>query len=118
MSKIITAAIAAAFAKQGDTSEKEAKDIKIILKLFGGPMTVYIYDQDWSDPEKDGYWAFVDLGDPICAECGYVSLSELMALKIPPFGLPLEHDRFYEGETLAEVEARYDKIRQRMYANQ
>ena len=34
--KIITKAIEAAFAKQGDTSQKEMKDIKIVLKLFGG----------------------------------------------------------------------------------
>ena len=85
--KIITKAIEQAFEKQGDTSQKEMKDIKIVLKLFGGgAFTWYLYEK----LDEDIYMAFVNLGDPEMAEMGTVSLSEIMGVKFPPFGLGVE----------------------------
>ena len=99
--KIITKAIEAAFAKQGDTSQKEMKDIKIVLKLFGGACTWYLYEK----LEDDIYMAFVNLGDPEMSECGTVSMSEIMSIKFPPFGLGVERDKFFDplSRTLEDV---------------
>ena len=91
--KIITKAVEAAFAKQGDTSNKSMAEIKIVMKLFNpqGSGTWYIYEH----VEDDIYMAFVNLGDPICAECGTVSMSELMEYR-GWLGLPLERDMHFD----------------------
>ena len=100
--KIITKEIADAFKKQGYTGNKEAKDIKIILKLFNptGAGTWYLYEQE----DEDIYMCFANLGDPMFAECGSVSMSELMAYK-GRFGLGIERDMHFKpmSKTLQEV---------------
>ncbi len=100
--KIITKAIEQAFEKQGDTSEKSMSEIKIVMKLFGGgACTWYLYEKI----DEDTYMAFVNLGDPEMAECGYVSMSELLSLKFRPFGLGIERDIYFEplSRTLQDV---------------
>ena len=100
--KILTKAIEQAFAKQGDTSQKSAKDIKIVLKLFGGgACTWYLYEKI----DEDIYMAFVNLGDAEMSECGTVSMSELMSIKFRPFGLGIERDMYFEplSRTLEDV---------------
>lgn len=91
--KIITKEIADAFKKQGYTGDKDPKDIKIVLKLFNpcGAGTWYLYDKE----DEDIYWGFVNLGDPMFAECGTVSMSELMSLRLP-FGLHIERDMHFK----------------------
>jgi hypothetical protein len=105
--KIITKAIEQAFQKQGDTSQKSAKDIKIVLKLFNpcGASTWYIYEKQ----NEDIYWCFANLGDPEMAECGTVSMQELMSLRLP-FGLTIERDMHFEplSMTLQDV---MDKVK-------
>ena len=100
--KLITKAIENAFQKQGDTSQKEMKDIKIIMKLFGGgAYSCYLYEKI----NDDLYMAFVNMGDSQCAECGYVSMSEIKALKFRPFGLGVERDLGFKpmSRTLKDV---------------
>jgi len=100
--KIITKIIENAFTKQGDTSKKETSEIKIVMKLFGGgAFTWYLYEK----LDDDIYMAFVNLGDPEMAECGTVSMSELMSIKFPPFGLGIEKDMYFEplSRTLKDV---------------
>jgi len=91
--KIITKEIADAFKKQGYTGDKEAKDIKIVLKLFNpcGAGTWYLYEKE----DEDTYMCFANLGDPMFAECGSVSMSELMSLRLP-FGLHIERDMHFK----------------------
>jgi len=105
--KLITKEIEKAFTKQGDTSQKSMSEIKIVMKLFGGgAFTWYLYEKI----DEDTYMAFVNLGDPMCAECGYVSMSELEAIKFPPFGLPIERDMYFKplSRTLKDV---YDTVK-------
>jgi hypothetical protein len=92
--KILTQEILNAFKKQGHTGNKSAKDIKIVLKIFNpyGGQTWYIYEMD----DDDIYWAFVNLGDREMSECGTVSMSELLSLRVPPFNMPLERDKFFK----------------------
>ena len=105
--KLITKAIEKAFEKQGDTSQKEMSEIKIVMKLFGGgAFTWYLYEK----LDDDIYMAFVNLGDPMMAEIGTVSMSELEAVKFPPFGLGIERDMHFEplSRTLKDV---YDTVK-------
>ena len=100
--KIITKAIEQAFEKQGDTSELEMSEIKIVMKLFGGgAFSWYLYEKI----DEDTYMAFVNLGDPEMSECGYVSMSEIMGVKFPPFGLGVERDMYFDplSRTLEDV---------------
>ena len=100
--KIITKAIEKAFTKQGDTSQKSMSEIKIVMKLFGGgACSWYLYEKI----DEDTYMAFVNLGDPQMAECGYVSMSEIMSIKFRPFGLGVERDMHLEplSRTLRDV---------------
>ena len=100
--KLITKAIEQAFEKQGDTSEMEMSEIKIVMKLFGGgACSWYLYEKLYDDI----YMAFVNLGDSQMAECGRVSMSELMSIKFKPFGLGIERDMYFEPleKTLQDV---------------
>jgi hypothetical protein len=98
--KLLTKAVINAFEKQGDTSEKQASEIQIICKLFNpvGAGTWYLYER----LDDDVFMCFANLGDPTFAECGTVSLSELMSLKLP-LGLKIERDRHFGKKTLQEV---------------
>lgn len=91
--KIITKAIEQAFVKQGDTSQKSMSEIKIVMKLFNptGAGTWYIYEK----LDNDIYMAFVNLNDPEMAECGTVSMQELLSIRLP-FGLHIERDMHFE----------------------
>jgi len=105
--KIITKEIEEAFKKQGYTGNKSAKDIKIVMKLFypAGAGTWYLYEK----VDEDVYMCYANLGDPMFAECGTVSMSELMAFR-GRFGLGIERDMHFEpmSMTLQEV---IDKVR-------
>ena len=91
--KILTKEVLDAFTKQGRTGNKSAKDIKIVMKLFNpvGAGTWYLYEKE----DDDIYWGFVNLGDIDCAECGTVSMNELMSLRLP-FGLHIERDMHFK----------------------
>jgi len=101
--KIMTKEIEEAFAKQGYTGDKSAKDIKIVMKLFNptGAGTWYLYEKE----DDDIFWGFVTLGDPDCAECGTVSMQELLAFR-GRFGLGIERDMHFKpfSKTLEEVQ--------------
>ena len=105
--KILTAPILKAFAKQGYTGDKEMKDIKIVMKLFNpsGAGTWYVYEKE----DEDIYWAFVNLGDPINAECGTISMSELLAYR-GRFGLGIERDMSFEPLSISLMDV-IDKIK-------
>jgi len=102
--KLLTKVIEEAFKKQGDTSQKEAKNIKVIMKLFNptGAGTWYLYERFEDDP--DIFMCYANLGDVECAECGTISLSELQNFR-GRFGLGIERDMYFGiGEyTLQEV---------------
>lgn len=89
--KLLTKEIENAFKKQGYTSDKTANDIKIVCKFFNpiGQGTWYLYERDQNEP--DIFWCFANLGDPAFAECGTVSLSEIMSFRLP-LGLTIERD--------------------------
>ena len=91
--KILTKEILDAFKKQGYCGDKSLKDIKIVMKLFNptGAGTWYLYEKE----DDDIYWGFVNLGDRLNAECGTVSMTELMAFR-GGFGLKIERDMHFK----------------------
>lgn len=73
------------------------KQKRNFLKPSGG-QTWYLYEKE----DEDIYRAFVNLGDINDAECGTVSMSDLLAYR-GLFGLPLERDKFFKPMSLEEV---------------
>lgn len=92
------------FEKQGYTGDKEAKDIPIIMHLFFGSYDAWVYEH----VEGDIYMAFVNMGDPMCAECGTISLDEIASVRINGV-FRIERDLYWNQKTtLKEV---MDKVK-------
>ena len=70
-----------------------------VVKLFGGGACTWLL----SELDDDGIaFGLCDLGMG-SPELGYVSMDELMSIKFPPFGLPIERDMHWKPEkTLVE----------------
>ena len=101
--KWITKDIASKLPRIGTTSEMEAKDVKVHLKLFNptGAGSWFITEANLDTGEAFGY---ADLGDPDNAELGYMDLNELRSFK-GRFGLGIERDESFSA-TLEEVMSR------------
>lgn len=100
--KLFTKEILSKLPAIGSTSEMEAENIKVPLKLFGGAASSW-YITEYDPKTKEAY-GFVNLGDPMMAEEGYISIAEVEAIKFPPFGLSVERDMHFGYEhTLKEV---------------
>lgn len=118
---LITKEIASKLKKADDAflaSDDGRTSDEIVLKLFtpwanatwyivsgtpldgpnGEPIDNPFEAKDWH------LYGFANLGDPNCAELGYVLLSELEAIN-GPFGLKVERDRNYSG-SLKEIMAK------------
>ena len=83
--------------------EKLPQDVAILAKFFApsGRYTFYVTE---ANQEGDDYLMFGFCASPLgsdCDELGYVTLSELQAIKLP-YGLGIERDRNYAG-TLIEA---------------
>lgn len=84
---------------------------KVIAKFFNptGHGTWLITEGDIIRDEKGNVedvemFGFAYLGEIENAELGYISLSELQSVKIPPFGLTIERDLYYPSNiTLSEA---------------
>ena len=99
--KLLTKAIINKLPKIGATSELDTKDCIVQVKLFNpmGAGTWYLTEYD---AEYNEAFGFANLGDPQCAELGYVSISELESIKLP-FGMGIERDRHFEPTPLDKV---------------
>jgi len=78
----------------------------VVLKLFGGSRSTWLITE--IEPDNDTMWGLCDIGMD-CCEYGTVSLSELMSIKFPPFGLGVERDRFFKGGSVDSFRAYYDE---------
>ena len=99
--KLMTKAILEAFKKLGYRGDKDAKDVKIIVKYFNptGAGSWYCYEYD---PKDRILYGFANLGDDVNAECGTISLDELESFR-GMFGLGIERDLHFGEHTLKEV---------------
>lgn len=75
--KFLTKAILEALPPLYANEDKEADETPVIVKLFNpmGKGTWYITEYN---PEDGTAFGFAELGDPDCAELGYVNLYELV----------------------------------------
>lgn len=111
--KLLTKKLESQFEKQGDTSELEAHEIKIIAHFFFGSLDWWVYERDIENP--DIFWAFVNLGDSQCAECGTISLDEIQSLLIKGVW-KIERDLYWNQETtLMDIQK---KIKPWMYQDE
>jgi hypothetical protein len=80
---------------------EDTSSTKPVLKLFNpsGAATWLISERDPDDP--DILFGLCDLGFG-CPELGSVSLSEIAAVRCPPFGLPIERDLHFRAEKTLE----------------
>jgi len=96
--KLITKEIARKLPKL--YAQDGVKDPMVYLKLFNpvGAGTWYITEWDG----EDTFFGFADLGDPACAEFGYISKSELESLRLP-MGMSIERDAWWSPKPLSEA---------------
>ena len=94
--KLLTQEVLKGFEKQGDTSEKEAKDIKVIAKFFH-PFLSWTWYATEFDAEAGIFYGLVHGFEK---EFGSFSLVELQSVR--KMGLGMERDRHFEA-TLQEV---------------
>lgn len=99
--KLVTKELEKAFAAQGDTSEMDPKDTKIIAKFFNPVGREKWYATEY-DPEDAIFFGFVSLFGDHNDELGTFSLSELEELRLP-MGMKIERDLYFGDHTLAEV---------------
>ena len=70
-------------------------NFKPVVKLFGGSACTWLLTE--LNPKSNIAFGLCDLGFGT-PELGYVSMDELLALRFPPFGLPIERDLHWEAE--------------------
>jgi len=99
--KLMTKEIEKAFEKQGDTSEKDTKDISIITKYFNptGRGTWYAVEYD---PKTKIFFGFVSLFGDHNDELGSFCLDELEDF-VGSLGLGIERDLYFGEHNLQEV---------------
>ena len=68
---------------------------KPVVKLFGGGACTWLLSQMY--PNGDTLYGLCDIGHGT-PEMGTVSLSELKALRFPPFGLGVERDLYFKAD--------------------
>lgn len=77
------------------SQDGKGEDAEVIIKFFGGGAATWLVTE--GERQDDGDWLFygcVTLYGDGEWEWGYFTLSELMSLHFPPFGLPIERDLY------------------------
>ncbi|MCW2643761.1 MAG: hypothetical protein JWP76_6067 [Dactylosporangium sp.] len=77
----------------------EGHDVTAFVKWFGGPCTWLITEYDPHQRIAFG-WCDLGLGTP---ELGYVSLDEVMSLRIPPIGARIERELCFTPRPLRDA---------------
>ena len=77
----------------------QGQDATVFVKWFGGPCTWLITEYDPGDRIGFG-WCDLGLGFP---ELGYVSLDEVLSLRIPPIGARIERDLSFTPRALRDA---------------
>ena len=74
--------------------QSEEENLKPVVKFFGGGACTWLISE-WDG--NDYMFGLCDLGMGT-PELGMVSYSELQNLRFPPFGLPVERDKFFKAD--------------------
>jgi len=98
--KLMTKELRKKFPELYANEHKKPEEVEIIAKFFNPCGAATWWATEFN--QEDTFFGYVNLGDDMCAELGYFSLSELESIRLP-FGLRIERDLHYSGHTLAEV---------------
>lgn len=83
------------------TESTPAEDKVICARLFALASAATWYIAEF-DPDEKVAFGFADLGDPTCAEWGYISVAELEALRW--LGVPrVELDAYFSPKRFGEI---------------
>lgn len=80
------------------SQEGKLDDANVLVKFFGGGAYTFLVTE--GEKQEDGDWLF--FGKATFGyewEWGYTTLSELEAMKFPPFGLGVERDMYLASDT-------------------
>ena len=90
-------------AENAKDGHKEDHDPRPVVKLFGGSAGTWLITE--ARPHGKNDIELFGLCDPGVGfpEIGYCSLGELLSIRFPPLGLPIERDKFWKAQgTLRE----------------
>lgn len=98
--QLITDELRKRFAEVGE--QRDTKDPLVICKFFNpcGAATWYAVAYY---PEENICFGYVADLVPGCDEWGYFSIDELEAVRVPPFGIPLERDLHFDECHFSEL---------------
>jgi hypothetical protein len=99
--ELLTQDLKQQFAKQGDTSTKEAEDILVLAKFFCPWNAFTWFAAEWY-PDTNIFFGYANLGDDTNSELGNFSLKELEELE-GPFGMKVERDIYWVPRSLRLV---------------
>ena len=81
------------------SQDGKGQDATVFIKWFGGPCTWLI--TEYHPDERIGFgWCDLGVGFP---ELGYVSLDEVLSLRIPPIGARIERDLSFTARSLRDA---------------
>lgn len=80
-----------------ETDHIDCKDKMILMHFFIGGCDWYVAEFDG----KDTFFGFANLNDPVNAEWGYFTLSELAGIRVS--GIEVERDLHWQVRLFAEV---------------
>ena len=96
--KLLTKALIARFAQVG---RQENVDDPIVIAKFFNPYGSGTWYATEYNPEDRCFFGYVTgLAED---EWGYFSLDEMQAVKVPPFGLALERDKWFDEGPFSQV---------------
>ena len=90
-------------------SQENVADPIVIAKFFN-PAGAGTWFATEYDPDNRMFFGYASIFGDHNDEWGSFSLDEFESLKLPPFGLGIERDRYFEEVPASEVIARYTKI--------
>lgn len=97
---LITEALKKRFAEVGEQRDTSIDDNLIIAKFFAPGHSATWYAAAYYPDDNTCFGYVTGLAYD---EWGYFSITEIEALKIPPFGLPVERDEHFEEITFREL---------------
>lgn len=81
---------------------KDKPDDWIVGHIFGGTYDLWIAEYNEAERTFFGFASFGGIDD-MCAEWGYVSIDELLSIKVPPVGSKLERNFYFTPCTLDSI---------------
>ena len=98
--KLVTKEMMRKIPKIGTTDGVPLEQKQIHAKFFGGGSAVWYVAE--MDENADLCFGWAELL-PGCGDWGYFSISELSAVRFPPFGLGVERDLYFSPKLVSEI---------------